>query len=171
MKVNGEFQPGGMVGSPNIDVTGEADQPEQIISLDRIYDIITRGERRRKHIHAVITVLVNSFNKSGVTTGYYSALPVNESKEKFLKVLADLPLKEDSYKEAGDEIQFCNGSVIKFIQAQSCGSFHVVAPTENYFSKGLQTAEPPTMFTQPDPWVEKAKIFALTLSKKWEPKP
>lgn len=144
MKINGKFQPGGIVPGS---VTGN-EYGESIIPLERLHELISRGDRRRQHHRALCMVIVESLLTPGTTTGYYCSRPVKDIKDQFVKLINELQIEGGAYMDIDNEILFNNGSKIVFISAASCGDFTVVAPD-----------------LTPD-WVDEIKLFSPTEESK-----
>jgi hypothetical protein len=147
MKINGKYQPGGIVSGGKIPhPQAYQETVEAIIPLDRLHELMTRGDRRRQHMRALVMIITESLLTAGITTAYYCSLPVKEAKDKFVKIIADLQIEGGAYMNIDDEIQFNNGSKIKFISSAGCGNFHIIAPH-------------PIEWGQLQPWVEEAAPF------------
>lgn len=120
-----KFQAGGIVPYPIMNKDGS--EPEAIIPLDRLHEIMSKGDRRRKHYHAMILIMSNCMLTPGTSVGYYCSTPIREMKDKFIKLFADMQINDGAWMDVDDEIQFNNGSKIVFVCSASIGDFHIVS--------------------------------------------
>lgn len=124
--MNKRFKEGGIVTHSTTYIPDTF--PEAIIPLDRLHELISRGDRCRQHHRALCMIITESLLTPGTVTGYYCSHPVKDSKDKFIKLLNELQIEGGAYMDVGNEIQFNNGSKIVFACNSACGNFRIIAP-------------------------------------------
>jgi hypothetical protein len=133
-----DFSKGGIVGDHKVAydhaATLKAMSNEPIIPFERLSQLMSKPENRRRHLQAIVMMLHDCMANKCHVAAYYSAKPVHEVKDKFLKVLDDLRIGNGLYDatSAEKEIRFSNGSKIVFASSVACGDFHIVAPADPY---------------------------------------